>query len=86
MTMGETTQTDGPCGHDGRDFTAYSMNDLDGTEARSVETEAATCDRCWAELMSLTRIWTNVSRVLAAGRAQQHTCQNWWLRRGRRSS
>ena len=39
--MGETTQTDGPCGHDGRDFTAYSMNDLDGTEARSVETEAA---------------------------------------------
>ena len=61
--MGETTQTDGPCGHDGRDFTAYSMNDLDGTEARSVETQAATCDRCWTELMSLTRIWTNVSRV-----------------------
>ena len=84
--MGETTQTDGPCGHDGRDFTAYSMNDLDGTEARSVETQAATCDRCWIELMSLTRIWTNVSRVLAAGRAQQHTRQNWWPRRGRRSS
>ena len=35
--MGETTQTEGPCGHDGRDFTAYSMNDLDGTEARRVE-------------------------------------------------
>ena len=67
--MGETTQTDGPCGHDGRDFTAYSMNDLDGTEARRVETQAATCDRCWTELMSLTRIWTNVSRVLAVGRA-----------------
>jgi hypothetical protein len=86
MTMGETTQTEGPCGHDGRDFTAYSMNDLDGTEARRVETQAATCDRCWTELMSLTRIWTNVSRVIAVGRLQQHTCQNWWPRRGRRRS
>ena len=34
--MGETTQNEGPCGHDGREFTAYSMNDLDGTEARRV--------------------------------------------------
>jgi hypothetical protein len=86
MKMGETTQTDGPCGHDGRDFTAYSMKDLDGTEARRVETQAARCDRCWTELMSLTRIWANVSRVLAAERAQQHACQTWWPRRGRRSS
>ena len=84
--MGEPTQTDGPCGHDGRDFTAYSMNDLDGAEARSVETQAAACDHCWIELMSLTRIWTNVSRAIAVGGAEQHTCQNSWPRRGRRYS
>jgi hypothetical protein len=39
--MGDTTQTGGTCGHDRRDFTAYSMNEVDGTAARSVETQAA---------------------------------------------
>ena len=82
--MRETSQAEGACGHDRRDFTAYSMSDLDGTAARSVETQAAACDLCWIELMSLTRIWANVSRVIAVGRAQQHTCQDWWPRRGRR--
>ena len=84
--MGDTTQAGGTCGHDRRDFTAYSMNDLDGTAARGVETQAAACDLCWTELTSLTRIWTNVSRVIALGRAHQHTCHNWWPGLGRRQS
>jgi hypothetical protein len=84
MTMSETTEIRGTCGHNWLDFAGYAVGALgDDDEFRAVDALADACDICLAELMDVIRVIALLDERFAAKR-QQRVCRNWWPSRRHR--
>jgi hypothetical protein len=84
MTMSETTEIRGTCGHNWLDFAGYAVGALgDDDEFGAVDAQADACNICLAELMDVIRVVSLLDEAFAAERQRQRTCRNWWPPRRR---
>jgi hypothetical protein len=61
--VSDTTDDRGICGHDHHRFADYATG-LPITDA-AVAAQIAACGVCWADLASLTRIWSKIQKAMS---------------------
>jgi hypothetical protein len=84
VTMSDTTEIRGRCGHDWANLAVYAAGVLDEDEERAVEVQAAGCDACENELDEDRSAAALLHQLGATQLVQRVGCWSSWPPRGRR--